>query len=69
MLAVTTAVLSAFQAPRAPGSRRGQSRSAASQIVALDIVVDKGADTKSTQGFVKEETPDYMKVASPLHLR
>ena len=69
---VTTAasvVLSAFQGPRVPDSRAVRSRAAAGQIVALDVVVDKGAETESTQGFVKEELPDYMKVArvSPLH--
>ena len=69
MLVTTAAsvVLSAFQGARAPCSRSARSRSDASQIVALDVVVDKGTETESTQGFVKEELPDYMKVASPLH--
>jgi len=38
-----------------------RSRAAASQIVALDVVISKGAETESTQGFVKEEVPEYMK--------
>ena len=69
MLVTTAAsvVLSAFQGPRVPDSRAVRSRAAAGQIVALDVVVDKGAETESTQGFVKEELPDYMKVTSPLH--
>ena len=62
-----SAWLSAFQGPRVPDSRAVRSRAAASQIVALDVVISKGAETESTQGFVKEEVPDYMKVTSPLH--
>ena len=57
MLVTTAAsvVLSAFQGPRVPDSRAVRSRAAAGQIVALDVVVDKGAgETESThdaEGF------------------